>query len=167
MSKDRNEKALWIVIVVVLSVLVSCVMGAFAGGIAGYAVGRRAATREATFEVPRLPERPWEEREGALIVKIVSDSPADEAGLKVGDVIIAVDGDPLEGSLAEVIRKHKPGDVLTLTIRRGVRELDVDVQLGRHPEKDGAVPWLGIFFRQVPAPVGGGRRWRFFFNDLD
>jgi S1-C subfamily serine protease len=64
-------------------------------------------------------------------------SPADEAGLKEGDEIVAIDGDPVNGDrdLAEQILPHMPGDKITLTVLRGDSRLDVDVTLGTLPDQ--------------------------------
>ena len=55
---------------------------------------------------------------GALISEVLSGSPAEKAGLKVGDFIQAVDGVQLErpSELSEIIAGHKPGDTVTLTV---------------------------------------------------
>jgi len=55
---------------------------------------------------------------GALIKTVVVGSPAAKAGLKAGDVIVAVDGKNLSdaGQLREVIQSHKSGDEITLTV---------------------------------------------------
>ncbi len=53
-------------------------------------------------------------------VAVFEGSPADEAGLREGDVIVAVDGEKLrqDHTLAESISKHRPGDVLSISILR-------------------------------------------------
>ncbi len=59
--------------------------------------------------------------------------PADRAGLRPGDVIVALDGKPVAGSreLIVMIRSKSPGDRIELTIRRDVdTELKVRVTLG-------------------------------------
>jgi S1-C subfamily serine protease len=91
---------------------------------------------------------------GALISKVVPDSPADKAGLQGadggsdseiefqgrpyrtgGDVIVAVDGQKLEteNDLSRLISQHQPGDKVTLQIIRDGDEQDVDVTLGARP----------------------------------
>jgi putative serine protease PepD len=63
---------------------------------------------------------------------IVPGGPADEAGLEPGDVILAIDGEPVEGSseLIVAIRSRQPGDTVTLTVRRDGIERDYKVTLG-------------------------------------
>jgi S1-C subfamily serine protease len=57
---------------------------------------------------------------GALVVDVVASSPAGTAGLLVGDVVVAVDGSPISGQAALIatIRDHRPGDSLTIDVRR-------------------------------------------------
>lgn len=73
---------------------------------------------------------------GMVIFGIYDQSPAREAGLRVRDVILAVDGQPVEGpdDLQKLIFKHKIGDTIRFTVQRGARELDVDVVAGTAPE---------------------------------
>jgi putative serine protease PepD len=63
---------------------------------------------------------------------IVPDGPADQAGLQAGDVILEIDGNPVEGSseLIVAIRSRSPGDTVRLTVRRDGSEQVVDVTLG-------------------------------------
>jgi putative serine protease PepD len=59
------------------------------------------------------------------------DGPADRAGLKAGDVVIAFDGKPVSagGELVVAIRARTVGDKVTLTIRRNGSEQDVTMVL--------------------------------------
>jgi serine protease Do len=49
---------------------------------------------------------------GAVVNSVMEGSPANEAGLEVGDVVIEFDGQKVEGSesLADAMRKVKRGD---------------------------------------------------------
>ncbi|MCS7038306.1 MAG: PDZ domain-containing protein [Anaerolineae bacterium] len=92
-------------------------------------------------------------RDGSvLIVEVVPDSPAAQAGLRVGDRIVAVDGERLSltADLAERIAGYRPGDTVTLTVLRDGREQEVEVTLGRHPERPAAA-YLGIRYSAQPS----------------
>jgi putative serine protease PepD len=62
---------------------------------------------------------------------VTPGGPADRAGIKAGDVIIAVDGQPASSSdeFVVTIRAHAPGDTVTLTVRTGSKERQVKVVL--------------------------------------
>jgi len=73
---------------------------------------------------------------GAVIAEMTAGSPAERAGLKNGDVITAIDGGKVEGAgdLRRVLRSHKPGDTVNLSVRRGAEKLSVKVQLSEATE---------------------------------
>jgi len=106
------------------------------------------------FEIPELPEefppfplRPGERLSGAWIQEVKPDSPADRAGLREGDLIIAVDDQQVDADhpLQELIGKHKPGDRVKITYRRGEEEHEVKVKLAEHPD-DPDRAYLGVRF---------------------
>ena len=69
---------------------------------------------------------------GVVVKDIPSDdSPAKAAGIEPGDIIVAVDGKPVEyvGQLQQIIETHKAGDKVTLTILRGGQKKKVEVEL--------------------------------------
>jgi S1-C subfamily serine protease len=91
---------------------------------------------------------------GAVIVEVEVDSPADEAGLQEGDVVVAVDGQELsaEETLVDVIGAYDPGDTVTLDVKRsGFDEeaREVTVELGQHPD-DEEKAYLGVKYRPSP-----------------
>lgn len=63
---------------------------------------------------------------------VAKDSPAAKAGLKAGDVILAVERDILDGSrdLGEVLAEYRPGTAVTLRVSRDGKESDIPVALG-------------------------------------
>ena len=88
---------------------------------------------------------------GGLVSEVVSDGPAEEAGLQGGDdklrfqaaryvtggdVILQVEGRDIvrPDDLAEVIATHQPGDEVTLTILRDNERKQVELTLGERPD---------------------------------
>jgi Do/DeqQ family serine protease len=73
---------------------------------------------------------------GALVSTVVPGSPAAEAGVKVGDLITAVNGQPIEDEAAFNYRfATKPvGGVAEVAIERGGKPLSVQVKLAAAPE---------------------------------
>jgi len=70
--------------------------------------------------------------QGAYIVEVVSGSPADRAGIKDGDIITKLDGQPVrekDGELAKLIASKKVGESVRLTIWRQGKEQEVVVVL--------------------------------------
>jgi len=76
--------------------------------------------------------------DGALIAKVSKDSAAEKAGLKPGDVITAVNGDPIvrSGALSSRIGLAAPGDKVKLTVWRDRAERSIDVKLGGADDGD-------------------------------
>ncbi|HSH45591.1 MAG TPA: PDZ domain-containing protein, partial [Longimicrobiales bacterium] len=69
---------------------------------------------------------------GAFVSEVTPDGPAAEAGIRPEDIIIAVDGEPVDNSteLTTRLAQREPGEEVTLAvIRRGDR-ISVDVELG-------------------------------------
>ncbi len=68
---------------------------------------------------------------GALVSSVVKDGPSEKAGIKPGDVILAVNDHVVEVSseLPTVIARMKPGSGTTLTVWRGGKEQKVDVKV--------------------------------------
>jgi putative serine protease PepD len=69
--------------------------------------------------------------DGALIDEVIDGTPADESGLKKGDVVVALEGDRITDGIALIvsIRSHQPGETLAFTVMRNGEERTIDVQL--------------------------------------
>ena len=68
---------------------------------------------------------------GAEVVRVPSGTPAARAGLRQGDVVVAVDGKPVTDGIGLIvaIRSHQPGETITLTVRRDGDREEVDIRL--------------------------------------
>ncbi|HSE08310.1 MAG TPA: trypsin-like peptidase domain-containing protein [Nocardioidaceae bacterium] len=70
-------------------------------------------------------------RNGAQIVDVPSGTPADQAGLKKGDIVIAVEEKPVADGIGLIvaIRSHQPGETIRLTVRRQGQERTLQITL--------------------------------------
>jgi len=82
---------------------------------------------------------------GILVADFVADSPAARSGLAVGDVILDLDGVPVEAEqeddiqrFAQQVSRISPGSALTCRVRRGQEELRFKLQVGLQPHLEGA-----------------------------
>ena len=75
--------------------------------------------------------------EGVLVFSVVEGSPAAQGGLRAGDVIIAVDGEPLRAveDLLAALRERSPGDRIELDILRRGGQRSLTVTLADRPEE--------------------------------
>lgn len=70
--------------------------------------------------------------QGAYVVDIVSDSPADRAGIATDDIIVKIDGESLsekDGGLAEIVAKKKAGDTISIELWRDGETKKLSVSL--------------------------------------
>ena len=80
------------------------------------------------------------DRSGVLVNEVVAGSPAEKAGLRDGDVVLAFDGKPVSDYVAftRAVRALHPGDDAKLTVLREGRERTFDVEVGRRAADDDA-----------------------------
>lgn len=73
-----------------------------------------------------------EGEDGVELTSVEPGGPAADAGLREGDVITSIDGEPVRQSeqLIVTIRTHRPGEEVELTYRRGGSEGEAKVRLG-------------------------------------
>ncbi len=67
--------------------------------------------------------------EGLLITKVNNGSPADRAGIKVGDIILTVDGKRVKDGMEikEIIKDMKQGDKVVVQIQKNLNELPKNI----------------------------------------
>jgi uncharacterized protein len=93
-----------------------------------------------------------------LVVFPATNSPAEKAGIRKNDILIAIDGETITRPYQDwaMMKRHKPGDVVKVMLIRNNTEMTIPVVVSR-PEnpRHGHVaralsgkerPWLGLFF---------------------
>jgi serine protease Do len=75
---------------------------------------------------------------GAVVADVNPDTPAAKAGLKSEDVVVAVDGNPVDSSraLTRTVGFKPPGTEVNLTIYRVGKKQDLKLKLGERPPED-------------------------------
>ena len=75
---------------------------------------------------------PFDVRAGVLLAHVVEESPAFEAGMRRGDIIVAIDQQSVanSGELARYLFRHGPGSQAQITFYRGVERHTVELTLG-------------------------------------
>lgn len=77
----------------------------------------------------------WSELYGVVVDAISPDSPAQEAGLRAADILVNMNGQPLQSStqLTDKVAFISPGDTLVFDVWRNRRMVSVQVVVGRQP----------------------------------
>jgi S1-C subfamily serine protease len=106
----------------------------------------------------RLTEETEHPEGGARVTHVVEESPAEEAGLQVGDIIVEFNGEVIRGPLALTQRIHAldPGDRVALKAVRDGRTQAMEVELGRRSESVGPAPDV----------IWQSERWQDWQDDL-
>ncbi|MBI5666754.1 MAG: PDZ domain-containing protein [Chloroflexi bacterium] len=93
--------------------------------------GARLGVQFVTLDEKTAEEHNVTQTEGALIMEVTKDSPAEKAGLQANDIVTAVDGDRVdaERTLRDRLLAYEPGDTVTLTVLRDGETMDVEVTL--------------------------------------
>lgn len=103
-------------------------------------------------------------KEGIIIAQIMPGSPADKAGLKVGDILVEIDGQKIVEvrDLQFRIMRTQPGKEVNLKVIRDGKEVGIKVKVGEMPEErqlgqeDREQAELGLVLREL-TPEEEGR----------
>ena len=101
----------------------------------------------------RLAERlGLPQNEGVVIVKAVSGSPAEQAGLQAKDILLKIGATSIDTvkTAVSTVSSYKVGDVVTLTILRNNQNLTVNVTLAVAPSPS-FMPKLGMLLKGWPG----------------
>ncbi len=104
---------------------------------------------------------------GVPIARTIDDTAAATAGLLAGDVIVRIEGEPMEssGGVAAAIARHRPGDPVELELLRDGETIQIVATLGRRPvRRDDSravhvIDVLDVRPGQVIADIGFGSGW--------
>jgi S1-C subfamily serine protease len=80
------------------------------------------------------------ERDGALVQRVLPESPAETAGLKRGDLVVRIADQPVlnPSSLLQAVEHAEVGQPLALKVVRGQKELQLSIRPAALPEKGSA-----------------------------
>ena len=106
--------------------------------------GRETELTEPGQLFPGLGIEPWAPVIPAVIDEVTADGPAERAGLRSGDQIIAAQGEPVEAwmSWVEFVRA-RPDQTIPVTILRDGAELQVSLSIGSVTEGDKTIGRIG------------------------
>jgi len=150
----RTAKIVLLTLAVTLLVGIGFVLTAAVGFVVGRVTAPQVNLPDGRLRVFATPEMPFgPQTMVAEILEVVPGSPAEQAGLRSGDRILAVDGARLgfQHDLGVLVGSRDPGDRVALEIERSgePEPLQVKVELGESPDRPGAA-YLGIRYEMVP-----------------
>ncbi|HEX7489606.1 MAG TPA: trypsin-like peptidase domain-containing protein [Anaeromyxobacteraceae bacterium] len=75
---------------------------------------------------------------GALVQAVVPKAPADKAGVKAGDVVVSVNGKPVDSpsTLTRSVAAVQPGGKVSLSLLRGTDRKDIQVTVAQRPDEE-------------------------------
>ena len=73
---------------------------------------------------------------GVLITEVIRNSPAEQAGIRTGDILIAMDGQAIDdwNTMLETVTNLPPGKVVTARLMRNGAEMNLSVKIGKRPK---------------------------------
>lgn len=113
--------------------------------------GSQSVTGQGTAQAEIVVPTP-----GLIVAEVMVDGPAAMAGVAAGDLIIAVDRQPVATAddMINALKGHTPGEVALLTVQKGgpvgAVITEIPVALGAAPD-DPARAYLGIQFVAAPS----------------
>ncbi|ANN75826.1 S1C family serine protease [Bordetella flabilis] len=74
---------------------------------------------------------------GAIIAGVMRDGPAGRGGIRVGDIVLSIDGNDVQNtaSMLAMVALLPPGQVVTVSVLRGGRPMELKVRIGVRPQR--------------------------------
>jgi len=71
-----------------------------------------------------------------LITEIIRNSPAEQAGIKTGDILIAIDDKAIDdwNTMLETVANLPPGKAVTARLMRNGTAMSLPVKIGKRPK---------------------------------
>jgi S1-C subfamily serine protease len=137
--------------------LAAVVLVAVAAALTAPVAAAQAADAEPGYLGVQLREETDRPEGGARVTEVVEGSPAADAGLRQGDIVVEFDGETIGSPVALTQRVHakRPGDRATLTVIRAGQAETVEIELGKRagrPVRRGDAP-MSAEPPQPPRPV--------------
>lgn len=152
---ERKDRTITVAIITgVVALLLGCCLGAMFGVMGGIFISRQAAGWPAERIMPFAPTLPEPQGgQGAIVQEVIAGSPAQDAGVAVGDIITTVDGTPVDANhrLADIVGSYQPGDRIRITVLRAGAIKGIAVTLGENPQ-DSTRPYLGVRYTDFAEP---------------
>lgn len=120
--------------------------------------GRESELTEPGALFDRLGIEPWSPRLEPVIEELTPDGPAEQAGLRPGDRVVEVDGEPIETwpEWVDFVRA-RPGQQVEVLVMRGDARVSLPMRIGAVPGEDGDIGRIGASVR-VPDDLFEGMR---------
>lgn len=112
----------------------------------------------------------FEVEDGVLISEVEEDSPADKAGLKAGDIIVAINGKDISSpsQVSSMIRKYEEGEKVEIDVIRKGSDMQFTAEIAEREVDD---DWFGFFRGNKPGiysvPDPHNLQWHFNPDDFD
>jgi S1-C subfamily serine protease len=79
---------------------------------------------------------------GVLITGVLQDGPASRSGMRPGDVVVKIGGEPVQSTaqLMAAVAGLKPNSSTLIAVQRGDRALDLKIEIAQRPVQKSAEP---------------------------
>ena len=140
---DGSGRALGVITASAIRRTTVVLPSALAWGIAEHLVAKGGSQQgflgvsSSTVALPARQRNGRDQQFGLLVNAVVEGSPAESAGLLVGDVIVAFDGTIVQDpeALVTLLRGDRVGKPVRITVLRGGETRDLEVTIGERPRR--------------------------------